>query len=155
MELTRMEVMEADIKKGYSTWEEKGKGMYPDLRNWVASWGASSCNPPLNATADALASILVFGSAPRTGVEKISSRRFLSVNATTSSTPDDSQHLAQPVPHTPHKRRLSASISDSVTLTTSKRNSWFKLSDEREKRKLAELAAQQEKVQVEWKKPEW
>ncbi|KAI9914024.1 hypothetical protein PsorP6_005840 [Peronosclerospora sorghi] len=167
MERTGMGVTEEDIAKGYSIWEEKVKGMYPDFERLDRIMGERvAANPPPDATADDAASILIFGSAPNTGgeggadavgsdVESRAGDDLLSVNASTSSTPDGSPHFAPPVALTPHKRRFSAGTSDSVTSTTSKRSSRFNLSNELEKRQLAEFAALQEKMQVEWKKHEW
>ncbi|KAI9921766.1 hypothetical protein PsorP6_001885 [Peronosclerospora sorghi] len=67
-----MVVTEEDIAKGYSTWEEKVKRVYPDferLDHIMVERVAD--NPPPDATADEAASILIFGSAPNTGGEGV------------------------------------------------------------------------------------
>ncbi|KAI9905737.1 hypothetical protein PsorP6_013946 [Peronosclerospora sorghi] len=103
MERTGMEVMEEDIEK-----RKKVKGMYPVFERLDCVMGERVvANPPPDETADDVASILIFGSAPSTGGEgdpdavesDVESRvgdELLSVNATTSSKPDVSIHLAQP-----------------------------------------------------------
>ncbi|KAI9911201.1 hypothetical protein PsorP6_009400 [Peronosclerospora sorghi] len=143
MERTGTGVTEEDIAKGYSTWEEKR--LVRIMRERVAA------NPPSDATADDTASILILRSAPNPGgegggdavgsdVESRAGDELLSINTTTSSTPDGSPHFDPPVALTPRKLRLSASTSDSVTSTTSKRSSRFNLSDELEKMQLAGFA---------------